>query len=136
MGSTTTDGTVIWTTYESYTREGAITSVTDRGEFDDSSRTETSAVFDGGNLTWTSGDNNGRSMEVKLHTGAGHFKLFQKMGYDVQVGDTYKIVLGCRKTTAACNSFVPENGSRGNIYNYRGEPTVPSTDEVGKFGGQ
>lgn len=136
LSSTTADNTAIWTTYDAYLKEGVVTSVIDNGDFIDTGRTEVSAVFDGGKVTWVTGNNVNRSMEVKRFQSSGAIKLFQKMGYAIVVGDTYKIVVGCDKTVPTCKTFAPENGARGNIYNYRGEPYIPSTDKVGKFGGQ
>jgi uncharacterized phage protein (TIGR02218 family) len=50
---------------------GAITAVTDRRNFTDTSRTEAANYWNGGLLTWTSGANVGRKMEVKAFASGG-----------------------------------------------------------------
>lgn len=107
------------------TETGAVTDVTDRRIFTDSSRTETADWFGGGVLTWTSGNNSGLSMEVAQYNGAGGILLHLPMPRDLQVGDTYSIVPGCRKRrTEDCkNKF-------NNVVNFRGFPDVPLNDKV------
>lgn len=136
VGGSTADGTAGWVTYESYIKFGTVTGVTDNSHFTDTTRTEASSTFVGGKLTWTTGLNINRSMDVKDSTSAGLITLFQKMPYTISVGDEYKLVKGCKKTVAACQAYASENGSRGNIYNFRGEPYIPGPDQVNKFGGQ
>ncbi|MCP4100463.1 MAG: DUF2163 domain-containing protein, partial [Lentisphaerae bacterium] len=67
----------------SYTVTGTITAVTDNQIFIDTGRAEADDYFNYGKLTWTSGNNDGRSMEVKS-SGSGTFILFQPMPSVVQ----------------------------------------------------
>jgi len=140
IGNTTTEATspaVQWVAYNAYTFEGSPTTVTDTRTFIDTSITNADDVFNGGLLTWLTGDNAGYLMEIKDWTlSTNTFKLFQAMPNTIQTSDTYKVTLGCDKQTATCQSFATENGVQGNIYNFRGEPFLPGNDKISKFGGQ
>ncbi len=112
-----------------FTKTGTITSVTDNRVFADSGRTEVAGFFDFGKITFTSGNNNGLSMEVKVFSAGGDMELMLPMAYDVQIGDNYSIIAGCDKTFDTCkNRF-------NNVINFRGEPHVPGTDEIFKTAG-
>jgi uncharacterized phage protein (TIGR02218 family) len=114
-------------TLASYTLTGTITSVTDNQEFADSSRSEASNYFNYGLLTWTSGNNNGLSMEVKDYTGTGGvFKTVSPMPFTVQVGDNYSAYRGCDKQKNTCkNTF-------DNLINFRGFAEIPGLDLIRK----
>jgi len=90
-----------------------------------------SGWFDGGRLTWTSGDNNGLSMEVYAQTyaaGSFSFTLFLDMPYDIGVGDTFSVYPGCPKLISTCISKFD------NVLNFRGEPFVPGETHGGDYG--
>jgi len=111
----------------SFTETGTVTSVTNSFTFTDSSNTEDTDYFQYGLLTWTVGDNAGRSMEVKEFTTGGNFVLFQPMASAIQVGDQYSVYAGCNKQFDTCgNKF-------NNRVNYRGFPQIPSKDNMGKI---
>lgn len=111
-----------------FTKTGNITSVTGNSVFQDTVRTEAAGFFDFGKITFTSGNNNGLSMEVKEYT-TGSITLVLPMPYDVQVDDAYTIEAGCDKTFETCkNRF-------DNVINFRGEPHVPGTDQILKTSG-
>jgi uncharacterized phage protein (TIGR02218 family) len=103
---------------------GAITAVTDRRSFTDTSRVEAANFWNGGLLTWTSGANVGRKMEVKAFVSGGIFTLFLPMPSDVAVGDTYSLRPGCDKKFSTCKDRY------NNVKNFRGEPNVPGNDQV------
>jgi uncharacterized phage protein (TIGR02218 family) len=103
---------------------GAITAVTDRRSFTDTSRVEAANFWNGGLLTWTSGANVGRKMEVKAFASGGIFTLFLPMPSDVAVGDTYSLRPGCDKKFSTCKDRY------NNVKNFRGEPNVPGNDQV------
>jgi len=139
IGNTTSDGTVVWTAYDAYIHSGIVVSASSRKHFIDISIGKATDYFNGGLLTWTSGSNSGYSMEVKSFVKSMsfyNFYLFQTMPNDIQVGDTFKVTVGCDKIVPTCKEFSPENGTRGNIYNFRGEPFLPGNDQISKFGGQ
>ncbi|NBX02703.1 MAG: DUF2163 domain-containing protein [Alphaproteobacteria bacterium] len=111
-----------------HTVTGTISTATSVQEFIDNSRTEASATFAFGVVTFTSGANAGLSMEVKEHlrlpSGHGQFTLALPMPYPLLVGDAYSMTQGCDKTLATC-------GTRfGNVVNFRGEPYVPGLDKI------
>lgn len=89
-----------------------------------------SGTYSYGVLTWTSGDNSGRSMEVKAHTATGVIELQLAMPYAVQVGDDFTITPGCDKTKATCIATFD------NVVNFRGFSFVPGQDKVLLVGGQ
>lgn len=110
-----------------YTIASTVTGVTSTQVFTDSTIT-TANLYMHGKLTWTSGDNNGRSMEVKSQSAAGLFTLKAPMPSTIQVGDTYSVYRGCDKTRATCISTF------NNILNFRGEPWLPGIGRLVQYG--
>lgn len=91
--------------------------------FIDSSRSEADDFFELGEVTWTSGDNNGLSVEVKDFTGTT-FVLWRSLLKPIQIGDTYTAKPGCDKTVDTCKT-------KFNIFvNYGGFPDVPGQDRI------
>lgn len=113
-----------------FTVTGSITSLVNSRTFRDSTRTEADDVFNYGLLTFTSGDNTGRSMEVKDYTQTGgEIELYAELGRPLQVGDAYEVYQGCDKRLTTCiNKF-------NNVDNFRGEPYVPGIDRVAQYPG-
>ncbi|MGE0252403.1 MAG: DUF2163 domain-containing protein [Dongiaceae bacterium] len=103
---------------------GALTAVTDRRSFADSARGESVNYWNGGLLTWTSGANVGRKMEVKAFGSGGTFTLFLPMPSTVAIGDNYSLRPGCDKKFSTCKDRY------NNVRNFRGEPNVPGNDQV------
>ncbi|MDD3370759.1 MAG: DUF2163 domain-containing protein [Alphaproteobacteria bacterium] len=99
------------------------TATTDRYGFTDAARTEADAYWKGGLLTWTSGENKGRKMEIRAFA-SGVFTFFLPMPSDIAVGDGYSVQPGCDKAFSTCCSKF------SNAANFRGEPHVPGTDSV------
>ncbi len=122
VGEQTTDGSAVFEALEAWSRAGLVTDVTDRAVFI-AALDEPRAVdgwFAGGVLTWETGANAGRSIEVKSWTQAtGRIELFLPMGYAIESGDAFRIHPGCDKRLATCiDRFA-------NVLNFRGEPYVP-----------
>lgn len=122
VGHTTTDGSAVFTAREAWTRSAVVASVTDRRIF---SITVTEARdvdgwFKEGVVTWFTGNNAGRSMEVKNWTQSGTMvELFLDMGFDIQVGDKISINAGCDLSRPTCqNKF-------NNMLNRRAEDDIP-----------
>jgi uncharacterized phage protein (TIGR02218 family) len=111
-------------TQASLTVTGSVTSVTSNAVFVDTTRTEASTYFDGGLLTWTSGPNAGKPMEVKTWDGAAkRFTLCIPMVGTVAIGDAYSVYPGCKKRLIAdCKTKF------ANVVNFRGEPYVPGEE--------
>jgi uncharacterized phage protein (TIGR02218 family) len=85
--------------------------------------------FARGSLTWTTGANQGRKADVKLHrVGVGvDIELWQKTAYPVAIGDGFSIAAGCDKQFPTCKAKF------SNAANYRGFPHMPGSDFVGSF---
>jgi uncharacterized phage protein (TIGR02218 family) len=81
--------------------------------------------FTRGLLTFLSGDNAGRAVEVKRHRQSGSgatFELWHAPGTAIVVGDTFAVTAGCDKQHATCRSKF------ANVANYRGFPHMPGND--------
>ena len=102
---------------------GAVTAMTDRRSFADSSRAEEDGYWNGGLVTWTNGENTGRKMEIKSYV-AGAFTLYLPMASNIEIGDEYTMQPGCNKTFATCKARY------NNVKNFRGEPHVPGNDQI------
>jgi len=105
------------------TVSSAVTAVEDRYGFTDSARTEADDYWTGGLITWTSGANTGRKMEIRSFA-AGVFELFLPMPSEIAASDEYAVQPGCDKSFSTCCS------KYNNAANFRGEPHVPGTDAV------
>ena len=83
--------------------------------------------FTNGKLTFTSGANEGRAMEVKRHgvssLGAS-IELWQPMSETIAVSDTFAITAGCDKQFKTCKAKFD------NAANFRGFPYMPGNDAI------
>ena len=100
-----------------------VTASTDHYGFSDAARTEADGYWNSGLITWTSGANIGRKMEIRSFA-SGVFDLFLPMPSEIAVGDGYAAQPGCDKSFSTCCSRY------NNAVNFRGEPHVPGTDAV------
>lgn len=87
----------------------------------------TSGYFDYGVMTFTSGLNNGLSMEVKSYI-EGQWTLQEAMPYAIAIGDAYSMVAGCNKQRTTCRDRF------SNILNMRAEPFLPGIDQLSQIG--
>lgn len=80
--------------------------------------------FRGGRLTWKTGLNIGKTMEITEHIKFGNstqIHLWQPMPFQVRALDTLSIQVGCDKEFATCkNKFA-------NTINFRGFPHMPGS---------
>ena len=81
--------------------------------------------FTGGKLTWSSGANNGLSVEIKDHRvilGHARLSLWQAMPELLVIGDTFVVTAGCDKQFDTCRDRF------ANAVNFRGFPQIPGND--------
>jgi len=104
---------------------GTATSVTNNAAFADTAQTADTGTFDYGVLTWTSGANEGQSMDIKAWDKTTHtFTLWLPMPDVIAVGDAYTATPGCDKRFATCkNTF--SNGAH-----FGGFPYVPGVGNI------
>jgi uncharacterized phage protein (TIGR02218 family) len=110
---------------------GTVLSVTSRRVFVVADLGKPTGWFDGGEVTFTSGANDGIRMEVKQQENSPDMLETQlPMPYDVAPGDAFTIVPGCDKTKATCIAKFH------NVVNFRGFSFVPGPDDAFSIGGQ
>ncbi|MEL6966013.1 MAG: DUF2163 domain-containing protein [Pseudomonadota bacterium] len=81
--------------------------------------------FNGGKISWTAGENAGRTSEVAtFRDGDGTLDLWQAMVVPPSVGDVGTLFAGCDKSFATCKDKF------ANHLNFRGHPHVPGDDFV------
>ena len=86
--------------------------------------------FAGGLLTWTSGGNADRRMEVKRFASAGgaaEIELWRSMASPITPGDGFTITTGCDKPFPTCKAKF------ANQLNFRGFPHMPGNSYVLAF---
>ena len=115
---------------EDFTFAGTVTSVVDRLNFTDSGLAQAAEYFTHGKVTWLTGDNANRAMEVKHHETGGVIELELAMPYEIQVGDTFEILVGDDHLIETCRDKF------SNIVNYRGFDFMPGNDQLVRGGGQ
>ncbi len=109
---------------------GTVDSSASARAFVDAGLAQAAAYFSYGVVTWTSGANAGRSMEIKQHEAGGAFTLQLPMPDPILSGDAFTVVPGCDKTKATCIAKF------ANVLNFRGFSFVPGTDKLLLVGGQ
>jgi uncharacterized phage protein (TIGR02218 family) len=101
-----------------------VTAVASNLVFTASAATQAADYFGAGELTWTSGQNDGLSAQINQFS-AGVFTLAAPMIGTVAIGDTFTAIAGCRKRrTQDCVAKF------ANGLNFQGEPDRPTTDRV------
>ena len=80
--------------------------------------------FTRGLITFTSGANEGASMEVKAHASGGTLELWRAMARDIAPGNTFTVTAGCDKQFETCRLKF------ANRENFRGFPHMPGSDFV------
>ena len=125
VGATVADGSVTWETLYAYRRSATVSSVTNRRNFKCAGMDEPDDHWKLGVCTFKTGDNAGRSMDIKANAWAGHIKLYMPMVSNITAGDVVVLEQGCahRKNTDCRNKY-------NNIYNFRGVPFMPGSDSL------
>ena len=103
----------------------AVSSVDDQRVFYDSALGQTDDYYNGGKVTWLTGDNTDYVMDVKDYTAStGRIELYEPMPFTIVFADTADIVRGCDKTKTTClNTF-------SNYDNFRGAPDIPGLQKL------
>jgi hypothetical protein len=130
VGNTTTDGTAVFTTVESWTRHAVVAGVTDRKTFTITvtDARDVDGWFNLGVATFETGNNAGRGLEILSWVQSGaHVVTYMSYGYDIQVGDKLRIYPGCDKTMRGANGCALKFFNR---LNFRGMDLVPGTDDI------
>lgn len=99
-----------------------VTAVADKQTFTASGATQGDDYFGEGIVTWDTGNNAGVAQKVRAFTG-GEFTLVLPMVLNIQVGDTFTALRGCRKRLSDCVG-------RSNAVNFQGEPHRPTVDDI------
>ena len=106
-----------------FTFTATITEVISRAQFKASALTQDAGFFTGGEVLFTSGDNDDLRMEIKEFSNK-QFTLVLPMPNNVAVGDNFNAIAGCDKTISTCVAKF------NNAVNFRGEPYVPGMDKM------
>lgn len=121
---------------DGWPRTGVVTAVGNRASFaylitdelGEDPRATDDTWYQGGVLSWTSGANAGRNIEVKTcrHEDST-IQLFLRMEMDIQPGDEFIVRPGCDKTRATCfHKF-------HNVINMDAEPFKPGQDLLTQY---
>jgi uncharacterized phage protein (TIGR02218 family) len=85
-------------------------------------------AFRNGVCIFTSGDNDGLSFDIQSSTqsgaAGGTIKLYTDAPFDIAIGNTVQMTVGCNKTTGACQDLFD------NYDNYGGYPNIPGADRA------
>jgi len=113
------------------THTKAVVTVTSEVELEFGSTALASGYFNYGVVEFTSGNNEGISREVKMHTlssGKAVISLRRAFPFAVEVGDTAVLTQGCSRLFTDCVSKFD------NAINFRGEPHLPGSSKLVKVG--
>lgn len=115
---------------EAHRVAGTISTVVEARRKFTTSLTGTDGLYDLGEITWTSGANNGLTSEVKtyLNTG-GALTLQVRAPHPVSAADSFTIVPGCAGIRDHCKGTSGVSGKpwATNIARFRGYPDMPGT---------
>jgi uncharacterized phage protein (TIGR02218 family) len=110
-----------------FTHTFEVTSVTDKRVFVSTDAIGSSFPddwFAEGLVRFLTGANEGLEFKVRSFADTGTFTLIQPVVIDVEVGDTFEAIAGCRKTREVCRDKF------NNVINFQGEPDRPLTDDL------
>jgi uncharacterized phage protein (TIGR02218 family) len=89
-----------------WTRTGTVVTVDSRRRFTATIASPGDLNFSHGKVTWTSGDNAGATGWVRQWiSGTGRIDMVTDFPFDIEVGDDFQILAGCRKNRADCASY-------------------------------
>ena len=103
---------------------GTITGVTGNSVFVDSARAEAADYFGEGTIAFTTGANAGlKPQEIKVHGAGGNIQTHEAFYYDVEIGDAYTMIAGCRKRLQDCRDKF------NNVVNFGGFSFIPTSSQ-------
>ncbi len=119
-------------TLATYQKAGAAVVVTDNANFTATvaGGSATDQFYRYGILTWTSGSNDGLSMEVKsaaYAAGTYTIQLVLSMPYTIVATNAFTITPGCDKAFATCKD------KYSNSVNFGGFPHIPGRDVINQY---
>lgn len=107
-----------------FTHVFSVTSVTSKQVFTASASTQDDDYFGEGLVTWNDGANAGVSQKVSAFA-EGVFTLVASMALDIEVGDEFTAVAGCRlRLMEDCKTKID------NVLNFYGDPHRKTPDEL------
>lgn len=97
LGGTVVDGTVTWTAIRARRLVGTVTASANRSSIVATGISVVNDYFGAGFLTFLTGANAGdRARKIKTDNGTGTLALDEPAYDDIQVGDTFEVLVGCR----------------------------------------
>jgi hypothetical protein len=135
IGNPTTDGTAVLTARDSFMRVAAVADVASNRVFtaNDVLAAYVDHWFASGALTFETGANAGRTLEIKSWSQATRtLELWDPAKLAIAIGDQFRLYAGCNKRVVEdCRDKFQIPGSLlfadGNARNFRGEPYVPGS---------
>lgn len=112
---------------DDWLENGTVTSVTSRSVFAASgiANAGTADYYGSGIVTWLTGANTGLQKKIRVHAVGGALTLILPMPADIQVGDTFTAMPGCRgRLQDDCRDKFD------NVLNFQGEPHLPGVDAL------
>ena len=111
-----------------FSTTGTVTHVSSRVVIRDSTKATTAGYWNSALITFISGSNAGREVEVSSSLSDGTFNLFLPVAFPAQIGDAFTLRRGCDKRYETCRDVY------NNLINFRGFPHVPGNTKVLKVG--
>lgn len=129
-GSTIADGTVVWEFMAARRVVGQVSSVVSRRVFSGTMLAILADWFGEGHITFTTGANAGDRRRIKTDNGSGTLTLHIGTFDDLQIGDWFEAVAGCRKrlTEDCIGKWDNANNSRTQTLRFGGMPHLAPED--------
>lgn len=129
-GNTVSDGTCEWTAFVAYAYDGTVTSTLNNGQFGSTDlNIFADSWFADGVVTFNTGNNAGKSVEVQQFVGAsGICVLFFDAPLDIEIGDTFTITVGYNRALGQCRDKF------ANTVNFGGFPYLPGPRTAARVG--